>query len=118
MAHPKAKLDPKRDTAIRRALKLGYSESDLIAAIDGCSKTPHNMGDNDRGERYDGLDLILRDAAHIDRFIANAANPPKPRPANTNRNRPDPDDPTRDRYGRTYGSVIVARELGLMPQGD
>lgn len=36
------------------------------------------MGVNDRGTRYDALGLILRDADHIDRFIRNAHEPPRP----------------------------------------
>ena len=39
--------------------------------------TPHNRGHNERGERYDGLHLILRSADQIDRFIRNAQHPPK-----------------------------------------
>jgi hypothetical protein len=27
-----------------------------------------HMGDNPRGKRYDDLELILRDSAHIERF--------------------------------------------------
>ena len=57
---------------IKQALKLGYSVADLKQAIDGCAKTPFNMGKNDNGQRYDEIGLILRDAAHIDRFINNA----------------------------------------------
>lgn len=76
--HPNAVLDEKRKKLIRNALKNGYSETQLIDAITGCSYTPHNMGDNDRGQRYDGLHVILRDADQIDRFIHNAHNPPKP----------------------------------------
>lgn len=78
MAHPQAKLDDKRRKCILAALKLGYQPQQLRTAIDGCSRTPHNMGDNDRGERYDDLTLILRDANHIDRFIRNASRPPVP----------------------------------------
>lgn len=70
--HEKAKIDTKRTKAIKNALKLGYSIDDLKSAIIGCSKTPHNMGQNDRGEKYDSIDLIFRDADHIDRFIRNA----------------------------------------------
>ncbi len=77
MGHPTSKLDGKRKSIIRKALKFGYSEIELCEAIQGCSLTPHNIGDNDRGQRYDGLNLILRDADQIDRFIHNAQNPPK-----------------------------------------
>lgn len=74
MRHPKAALDDKRRKTIRIALK-GYSVDDLKKAIDGCSRTPHNMGQNDQHQRYDDLGLILRDAAHIDRFVRNADRP-------------------------------------------
>jgi len=50
----------------------------LCDAISGCSVTPHNTSDNDRGQRYDGLHIILRDGDQIDRFIHNHYNPPKP----------------------------------------
>ena len=73
--HPRAKLDDNRKKIITRALK-NYSVEDLKKAIDGCSLTPHNMGDNDSGAIYDGIDLILRDASQIDRFMANSDNPP------------------------------------------
>jgi len=70
--HPKAKLDKKRRNKIKDALKLGYEVDDLRKAIDGCANTPFNMGQNDRNQKYDDLGLILRDADHIDRFMANA----------------------------------------------
>lgn len=77
MGHLKAKLDPKRKKVIEAALSWEYSVADLCQAIDGCSKTPHNIGQNDRGQRYDGLNIILRDADQIDRFMANSVNPPR-----------------------------------------
>ena len=76
MQHPRARLDKKRRHRLEAALKTGYSVEELKQAIDGCSKTPFNQGQNDRGQRYDDIELILRDASHIDRFIANAVNPP------------------------------------------
>jgi hypothetical protein len=78
LQHPNAVLDEKRKKLIRTALKMGYSVAQLCDAITGCSYTPHNIGDNDRGQRYDGLHVILRDADQIDRFIRNAHNPPRP----------------------------------------
>ncbi len=73
--HPKAAFDDKRRALVRKQLKH-YQPDDLKKAIYGCSVTPHNMGDNDRGEKYDSIELILRDAAHIDRFMKNADDPP------------------------------------------
>lgn len=72
-------FDAKRRRAVKARLADGYTVDQLKRAVDGCAKTPHNMGQNDRGERYDDLELICRDAAHVDRFIANAQSPPTPR---------------------------------------
>jgi hypothetical protein len=78
MNHPHAKLDKKRSKKIEEALNLGYTPDELKLAIDGCSKTPFNTGQNDKGQRYDSIDLIFRDADHIDQFISNSINPPRP----------------------------------------
>lgn len=72
----RTKLDAARKRVIASRLKDGYDVDDLMKAIRGCSLTPHNMGQNDRGEVYNDLTLILRDAAHVDRFIRNADHPP------------------------------------------
>lgn len=71
-------FDDKRRRAVKGRLGDGYSAEDLKRAVDGCAKTPHNIGQNDRGERFDDLELICRDAAHVDRFIRNAKSPPRP----------------------------------------
>jgi hypothetical protein len=72
MESPRSALDDKRKRVIAKALK-SYSPADICKAIRGCSKTPHNMGQNEAKTKYNGLDLILRDADHIDRFIRNDA---------------------------------------------
>jgi hypothetical protein len=64
--HPKARLDGKREALIRR--RLGeYAVDDLVRAIDGYASSAWHRGENERGVAYDQLDLILRDAAHIER---------------------------------------------------
>ena len=68
--HPRANLDDKRKKNIANALKLGYGIDDLKAAIDGCSMSDWNMGANDRGRKFDGLHIILKDADNIDTFIS------------------------------------------------
>lgn len=68
MNSPKAVLDDKRKSIIRKALK-NYPPADLCKAIRGCSKSPFHMGDNDRKTKYNGLHLILRSAEYIDRFV-------------------------------------------------
>lgn len=64
---PKAQLDKKREARIRWALER-YSLDDVYAAIEGCKRSPHHMGQNDRGTAYNDLDVILRDAKHIEGF--------------------------------------------------
>ena len=79
LSHPYAKFDNKRKKVIEQALKLGYTFDQICMAIKGCSLTPYNMGNNENGQRFDSLGLILRDAEHIDRFLYNAQHPPKPK---------------------------------------
>lgn len=69
MKSPKSKLDTNRKGLIVKALKL-YSPADVCKAIRGCSKSPHHMGDNKAKTAYNGLNLILRNAEYIDKFIA------------------------------------------------
>jgi hypothetical protein len=68
MSSPKSVLDTNRKGLISTALK-NYSPADLCKAIRGCSKSPHNMGQNKQKTKYNGLGLILRNAEKIDRFI-------------------------------------------------
>ncbi len=75
--YARAKLDDKRRRAVKARLKDGYSPEDLRRAIDGCMLTPHNCGQNERGERYDDLELICRSGPQVDRFMRNATDPPK-----------------------------------------
>jgi hypothetical protein len=81
LGHPQAVLDKKRKAWIRQALQSGYTADQLCEAIRGCSVTPYNMGKNDRGQRYDGLHVILKDADQIERFMRNAQCPPRERNA-------------------------------------
>jgi hypothetical protein len=70
MGYRRARLDDKRRRVIRARLKDGYSIDDLKDAIDGCYLSPfHHDGDNDHGQRYDEICLILRDAEHVDKFM-------------------------------------------------
>lgn len=76
---PRAVFDQKRKGAVEARLREGRSVEDLKRAIDGCARTPHNMGNNERNERYDDLELICRTASQVERFMANADSPPAPR---------------------------------------
>lgn len=75
MSSPRSKLDDKRKRLITNALK-NYQADDLKQAIDGCAASPFHMGQNDRKEKFNGLDLILRNADKIDGFMAKAINRP------------------------------------------
>lgn len=80
MDSPKSNLDRKRKAAIEARLRDGFSVEDLKAAINGCRKTPHNMGDNDRGQKFNDIELICRNAPNVERFMnATGASPPKPK---------------------------------------
>ena len=67
--HPKAVATKERKRLIAKWLPA-YGKVRLQAAIDGCARSPHHMGQNDRHTRYDSLELILRDAKHIEDFEA------------------------------------------------
>jgi hypothetical protein len=66
--HPQAKLDEKRRKVIRRALKT-YPEEALRSCIEGYKLSPHHQGKNATGTVYDSIELMLRDAQHIDAGI-------------------------------------------------
>lgn len=61
-----------RKAKVRARLKEGYTVEQLCQAIDGCSRTPHNMGQNDQGQLYNDLELICRSGSQVDRFMQNA----------------------------------------------
>lgn len=67
--HGRAKLDEKRRKKIRDRLKDGYTVADLKDAIDGITKSPHHMGENESSAIYDDIELICRDGPHVDKFI-------------------------------------------------
>ncbi|TXH41479.1 MAG: hypothetical protein E6Q97_37400 [Desulfurellales bacterium] len=60
---------------IKTLLAAGYTVDDLCTAIDGCMLSPWHQGANERGKRYDSLELICRDSAKIEAFIALATDP-------------------------------------------
>jgi hypothetical protein len=80
MGYERTVLDDKRRAVIAKAIK-NHGVDKTRDAITGCRATRHNMGHNDRGERYDGLKVILKDADQIERFAARAGLPPVDPPA-------------------------------------
>lgn len=63
------KLDDKREALIRRAIS-SYDLETVEAAIRGCSVSDFHQGKNPRNRKYDDIELILRDAKHIEDFAA------------------------------------------------
>jgi biotin operon repressor len=119
MGHDKAVLDKKRLDRICNMLKSGYSTDDLITAIKGCAKTPHNMGVNDRKQRYDSIDLIFRSADQVDRFISNFKTLPAIRPINSGQEvavkpRPRPEDVKASRE-RSKAAFMANRQKLFVP---
>ena len=70
--HPRAQLNPspksKEWKAIAARLAEGYSVEDLCLAIDGCHKSPFHCGENDKGTKYNSLELIVRTGSHVTKF--------------------------------------------------
>jgi uncharacterized protein YdaU (DUF1376 family) len=66
-----SKFNAKRKAAVKSRLKEGYTAEQIIQAIDGCAVTPHNMGQNDRGELFNDLELICRNGSNVERFAGN-----------------------------------------------
>ena len=63
----RARLDPKRRRRIREALKH-YPLADVLDAVQGWQHSPHHIGQNPSGAVYNDLDLLLRDAEHLEKF--------------------------------------------------
>jgi hypothetical protein len=67
MNSPRSVLDGKRAKRIDWALE-NYSLEECLRAIDGCAADPFSMGENDRGKRFNDVDVIFRDAVHVEQF--------------------------------------------------
>ena len=64
----RSKLDNPRKTKIKNALK-SFSIDECKQAIDGCTKSPHHMGINDRNTKYYQIKHIFTDNDKIETFI-------------------------------------------------
>ena len=67
--HPRARLDSKREALIRRRLRE-YDAETLRRVIDGYARDPFTLGENDRATKYDDIELLLRDAKHVEKGLA------------------------------------------------
>ena len=64
---PKPVLTPKRRALIQRAVDT-YGVETCLQAVDGCKHSAWHQGENPSGKRYDSIELILRDAKHVEMF--------------------------------------------------
>ena len=69
LSNGRSRLDEKRRKAIIARLRDGYSVEDLQLACLGCRASPFHNGENDRNRAYKSIELICRDADHVDHFI-------------------------------------------------
>ena len=60
-------LTDKRSRIISKALK-DYGVDNCKLAIDGCALSKWHQGQNPSGKKYNSIELILRDAEHIENF--------------------------------------------------
>lgn len=77
-AHKKPSPSSKEWRNIVARMREGATVKDLCEAIDGCHRSAFHMGDNSRGKRYDSLELITRDASHVQQFMEVPENGERP----------------------------------------
>lgn len=63
---------PERVNMVVRKLRAGFAMLTLCLAVDGNVIDPHCSGDNERGKIYDDIELITRDAKHIEDYARTA----------------------------------------------
>lgn len=68
MGSTRAVLDHDRKVKIAAAIH-DYGIEASCKAIDGCASSAFHMGDNPQQKKYNGIDLIFRDADKIEGFI-------------------------------------------------
>lgn len=78
-SRPRAVLDGKRERVVREAIAR-HGLEDCLRAIDGCAQSDFHMGRDAKtgGRLYNDLELILRDAKHVEQFIAVLTAPKQP----------------------------------------
>jgi hypothetical protein len=61
-------LTQSRAAKIRARLAEGFSERELVVAIEQAAASDWHAGNNDRGQRYDDIPTILRSADTVERW--------------------------------------------------
>lgn len=66
----RSKLDEARRSKIAARLADGFTVAQLKDVVDRTKKDPWRQGDNPRRKRYDGIDLIFRNAAKVEEYLS------------------------------------------------
>ena len=74
MKKGKSAFSVERKNKVLARLKEGYTVQDIKTAITNCSNTPHNMGQNSNGKKYNDLELICRNTTKLEGFRDNPGN--------------------------------------------
>jgi hypothetical protein len=64
----RTRLTKDRLAKIRARFVEGFSELDLIHAVQGIALSDFHMGKNPKGQRYDDLTIALRDGSQVEKF--------------------------------------------------
>lgn len=64
--------ETKESRRIKELLRTGYSVESLCRCIDGYFGSPFHRGENERQTEYLAMNLMLRDASHVEAGIAMA----------------------------------------------
>lgn len=70
LGHTKAMFSRDREAKIVARLREGASPDELCYAVDGIAKSPWHMGENPGAQRYDGIDLLFRNRANVEKFAS------------------------------------------------
>ncbi|HEY2024596.1 hypothetical protein [Paraburkholderia sp.] len=117
MLSPNSRLDGKRRKLIADAMAR-YAPREVCRAIRGCSRDPWHMGENERGRKFNSLELILRDAKHIEDFIEFDTNPPAPPPPNGHAPKGETLHEARRRTARAFGVAPQTGDVFDVPPED
>jgi hypothetical protein len=104
-APPQPRLTAQRRQLITARLREGYDAEQQAKAIAGMFGTPHNIGQNDRGTEYLGIEIALRvnrQGNNLERFRDSAPRPKKPVDK-------DPHSPARHGVGNAAGKLYDSR---------
>lgn len=70
MGSGRSVLDSKRRKLIEARIVEGATTQELKRAIDGCKASAFHQGENDRRTKYSTIELICRDRAKVEQFVA------------------------------------------------